>query len=169
MNTTTWLSAISLDHLMPLSLVDLVFNAPFTGRFGVFYLSAVVIPLSSFHRKLEWTQIVQYPCGQCKLNVKDGDQAVQCEGPCSSWFHCSCGLGLNLTSAQYKRLTTEEKWMCANCCGDYSLPAFNSVNAVDVFHFNFQQNMPTPKLTVGSFICGSCGLIFLEYFVLQLA
>ena len=91
---------------------------------------------------------VQYPCGGCKLEVKDGHQAVQCEGPCSSWFHCSCGLGLKLSSAQYKRLDTEETWMCANCCGDHSLPTFNSVNAVDVFHFDFQQNMPTPKLTV---------------------
>ena len=89
--------------------------------------------------------IVQYLCGGCKLEAKDGDQSVQCEGP---WFHCSCGLGLKLTSTQYKRLGTEGTWMCANCCGDRSLPTFNSINAVDEFHFDFQQNMPTPKLTV---------------------
>jgi len=61
----------------------------------------------------------------------------------------------------------QKKSGCANCFGDYSLPAFNSHNAVDVFHFNFQQNMPTPKLTVGSFFAALVD--FLEYFVLQLA
>ena len=93
---------------------------------------------------------VQYPCGACKLEVNDADQAIQCEGNCASWFHCTCCLGLSLTDAQYKRITaSEEKWVCANCYGDTTLPPFNSINAVDVFHFDFQQNMPTPKLTVG--------------------
>ena len=96
------------------------------------------------------TGVVQYPCGRCKLEVKDGDQAIQCEGHCSAWFHCSCGLGLNLTSVQYERLSlSQEKWICGNCCGDYSLPAFNTVDALDVYHFDFQQNMPTPKITTG--------------------
>ncbi len=66
------------------------------------------------------------------------------------WFHSNCGLGVSLTDRQYKKLAdSSEKWTCANCCGDCTLPTFNSVNAVDVFHFDFQQNMPTPKLTVG--------------------
>lgn len=93
---------------------------------------------------------VQYPCGICKLDVNDSDQAIQCEGYCASWFHCKCGLGFKLNAAQYRKLASfEERWICANCCGDLSLPPFNSVEAIDVFHFDFQQNMPTPKLTVG--------------------
>ena len=39
-------------------------------------------------------------------------------------------------------------WECSNCNNNV-FPAFNSVNAVDVFHFHFQQNLPTPKLTGG--------------------
>ena len=89
-------------------------------------------------------------CGACKVEVRDDEQAIQCEGHCACWFHCACGLGLNLTNAQYRKLSqSKDKWICANCCGDYTLPAFNSVEAIDVFHFDFQQNMPTPKLTVG--------------------
>ena len=76
--------------------------------------------------------------------------SIQCEGRCSSWFHCSCGLGLDLKKAQYAKLAaSNEKWICPNCCGDASLPSFNSINAIDVFHFDFQKNLPTPKLTVG--------------------
>lgn len=94
--------------------------------------------------------IAEYLCGACKLEVEDGDQAIQCKGNCASWFHCACGLGYKLTDALYEKITTsEEKWICPNCCGDNTLPAFNNVNAVDIFHFDFQQNMPTPKLTVG--------------------
>ena len=37
---------------------------------------------------------------------------------------------------------------CPECYPD-DLPAFNSVSALDVFNFDFQQNLPTPKLTVG--------------------
>ena len=82
--------------------------------------------------------------------VTDGSMGIQCEGHCSSWFHCSCGLGLDLKKAQYAKLAaSNEKWICPNCCGDASLPSFNSINAIDVFHFDFQKNLPTPKLTVG--------------------
>ena len=61
------------------------------------------------------TGVVQYPCGRCKHEVKDGDQAIQWEGHCSAWFNCGCGLGLNLTSVQYERLSlSQEKWICGN-------------------------------------------------------
>ena len=61
------------------------------------------------------TGVVQYPCSRYKLEVKDGDQAIQCEGHCSAWFHCSCGLELNLTNVQYERLSlSQEKWICGN-------------------------------------------------------
>ena len=34
-------------------------------------------------------------------------------------------------------------------CVESGLPTFNSIDAVDVFHFDFQRNLPMPKLTVG--------------------
>ena len=43
---------------------------------------------------------------------------------------------------------SDSKWECSKC-SSADLPVLNSVDAVDVFHFDFQNNLPTPKLTVG--------------------
>ena len=95
-----------------------------------------------------------YPRGKCSVDIKHGDKALQCEGNCMQWFHCGCIFGFELTAAQYKKISlSEEEWRCANCCGDHSLALFNKIGAVDVYHFDFQKNMPTPKLTVGKQFC----------------
>jgi len=61
------------------------------------------------------------------------------------WFHISC---INLSDKEYDQLCSSDCfWQCVRCKKD--LPEFNSKDAVDVFHFDFQQNLPTPKLTVG--------------------
>ena len=55
------------------------------------------------------------------------------------------------TDDEYHKLyiaESEALWECSRC-GNHDLPALNSVDAVDVFHFDFQQSLPTPKLTVG--------------------
>lgn len=92
----------------------------------------------------------QYPCGACKGTVGDKDKALQCEGACSQWFHCRCIFGMELSRAQYKKVaSSEDSWSCANCCGNTSLPCFQSKSVIDVFHFDFQKNLPTPKLSVG--------------------
>lgn len=89
-------------------------------------------------------------CGLCKLPVKNGNKALQCEGPCSFWFHCDCIFGCKINSTQYKKVAaSDEAWYCANCTGDHQLPPFNTVNAIDVFHFDYQKNLPTPQLTAG--------------------
>ncbi len=89
-------------------------------------------------------------CGACFREVKQG---LQCEGMCMHWFHCRCVFGIELTAVQYKKLSmSNEQWHCANCTGGYdsvSSTTFNRMDAIDVFHFDFQQNLPTPKLTVG--------------------
>ena len=55
-------------------------------------------------------------------------------------------------TTEYECLSSSENnWECSTCKTD--LPAFNSVDAIDVFHFDFQKNLPTPKLTVGQFYC----------------
>ena len=70
----------------------------------------------------------------------------RCESDCIIWFHASC---VNITDEQYRRTVN-------------SLPTLNSVKTVDMFHFNFQQNLPTPSsVLVNNFICDFCGLIFL--------
>ncbi len=62
------------------------------------------------------------------------------------WHHTHC---VKITDADYNLLAKSDcTWECS-ACNDESLLALNFVDAVDVFHFDFQQNLPTPKLTVG--------------------
>ena len=42
---------------------------------------------------------------------------------------------------------SDDRWECPECVGD-ALPPHNSRDVMDVFHFDFQKNLPTPK-TVG--------------------
>lgn len=88
---------------------------------------------------------LNYPCGHCREEVKDDEEAVFCEGECYCWFHASCA-GLN--TVEYCQLTEDEIWRCTSCV-EANLPAHNTKDAVDVFHFDFQKNLPTPKITVG--------------------
>ena len=61
---------------------------------------------------------MSYLCGLCKLPVKHGDKALQCEGPCSFWFHCDCIFGRKINNTQYKKVAaSDEAWYCANCTG----------------------------------------------------
>ena len=97
-----------------------------------------------FIHLLEMTSIA-FPCGVCNKEVGAHDSAIQCEGECQYWYHSSC---VGICESEYTELSTSDaKWECSNC--NTGLPALNSVDAVDVFHFDFQQNLPTPKLTVG--------------------
>ena len=93
---------------------------------------------------------MEYPCGQCNKEVSEDEKAIQCEGLCQLWYHCVC---VGMDDREYECLSSSENnWECSTCKTD--LPAFNSVDAIDVFHFDFQKNLPTPKLTVGQqFYC----------------
>ena len=74
------------------------------------------------------------------------DKGIQCEGECQYWYHCAC---LGISDGEYDCLAaSDSKWECSKC-SSADLPVLNSVDAVDVFHFEFQKNLPTPKLTVG--------------------
>ena len=89
-----------------------------------------------------------YPCGVCKKDVFAEDKAIQCEGKCFYWHHIDC---VGLTDDEYDCLSaSDDIWQCQKCSStNDDLPSPNTVNAIDVFHFDFQQNLPTPKLTVG--------------------
>ena len=93
---------------------------------------------------------MEYPCGQCNKEVSEDEKAIQCEGLCQLWYHCVC-VGMDVR--EYECLSSSENnWEYSTCKTD--LPAFNSVDAIDVFYFYFQKNLPTPKLTVGQqFYC----------------
>ena len=88
----------------------------------------------------------QYLCGVCGKEVSDDDTALQCEGLCQNWHHTGC---VDVDNDLYTFLTESEVfWECPKC-NPSGMPAFDSVDALDVFNFDFQQNLPTPKLTVG--------------------
>ena len=61
------------------------------------------------------------------------------------WFHVEC---TSLPDEHfYELIESNPIWEC-QACKDPELPELNSVNAVGVFYFDFQQNLPTPKLAV---------------------
>lgn len=86
------------------------------------------------------------PCGVCFNDVHDHEKAVQCEIiNCMLWFHIEC---IGVSDGEYSELCdSDDFWECPTCRSS-GLPQFNSVDSVDVFHFDFQQNLPTPKLSV---------------------
>lgn len=85
---------------------------------------------------------MEYLCGKCRREVIVN--GIQCDSQCQLWYHISC---IGMTDNEYHRLTIGDNlWECPTCKG--SFPDFNSVDAVDVMHFDFQKNLPTPKLTV---------------------
>ena len=126
-----------------------------------------VLCLSLSHRYIAFSEMnVAYKCGICAAEVEEDDNALQCENDCMMWFHISC---VNITEEQYYQLAKSKTiWECSSC-RDCDLPALNSVNAVDVFHFDFQQTYPPPSsVLVNNFICDFYGLTFLEFILLLL-
>lgn len=73
------------------------------------------------------------------------NMGILCEDECQQWFHCEC---INMNEDEYTALSNSDAtWQCSLCLNDFK--PFNNVDSVDVFHFDFQQNMPTLKLPVG--------------------
>lgn len=62
-----------------------------------------------------------YPCGICKREVNDNDDAIFCETGCSQWYHHVC---TGLTELAYDLLTAEEnaEWVCDNCIATKTIP-----------------------------------------------
>ena len=82
-------------------------------------------------------EMSDYPCGICKGEVGADDKAVQCEGECQYSYHCTC---LGISDSEYNCLAASDvRWECSKCSST-DLPTLNSVDAVDVFHFDFKKN-----------------------------
>ena len=62
-----------------------------------------------------------YPCGICRREVNDNDDAIFCETGCAQWYHRIC---TGLTELAYDLLTAEEnaEWVCDNCIATKSVP-----------------------------------------------
>ncbi|XP_030044173.1 pygopus homolog 2 [Microcaecilia unicolor] len=55
-----------------------------------------------------------YPCGACRNEVSDDQDAILCEASCQKWFHREC---TGMTESAYGLLTTEASavWACDYC------------------------------------------------------
>lgn len=55
-----------------------------------------------------------FPCGHCRTEVHDDQDAILCEASCQRWYHRDC---TGLTEPAYGLLTTESAavWACDNC------------------------------------------------------
>ncbi|KAL8184532.1 UNVERIFIED_CONTAM: hypothetical protein K2H54_019634 [Gekko kuhli] len=55
-----------------------------------------------------------YPCGVCRSEVNDDQDAILCEASCQKWFHREC---TGMTENAYGLLTTEASavWACDYC------------------------------------------------------
>jgi hypothetical protein len=62
-----------------------------------------------------------YPCGICRKEVHDSDQAVFCESGCNFWYHRLC---TGLTEAAYAMLRNEvyAEWVCDRCLSSGNIP-----------------------------------------------
>lgn len=62
-----------------------------------------------------------YPCGICRKEVHENDQAILCESGCNFWFHRVC---TGLAEAAFHYLTQEiyAEWVCDNCFSAKNVP-----------------------------------------------
>merc|ERR1719489_13304 len=62
-----------------------------------------------------------YPCGICRKEVHENDQAILCESGCNFWFHRVC---TGLAEAAFHYLTQEiyAEWVCDNCFSSKNVP-----------------------------------------------
>lgn len=62
-----------------------------------------------------------YPCGICRKEVHENDQAILCESGCNFWFHRVC---TGLAEAAFHFLTQEiyAEWVCDNCFSSKNVP-----------------------------------------------
>ena len=62
-----------------------------------------------------------YPCGVCRREVNDNDQAILCESGCNFWFHRIC---TGLAENAFHFLTQEiyAEWVCDKCFTTKDVP-----------------------------------------------
>ena len=100
------------------------------GRCRVLAVCKVKLPFSTkFYLPSRMASPI-YLCGKYGSEVGDEQDGVQCESECQSWFYATCA---NIDHDEYERLSTSDVfWECQTCRG--SLPALNSVDAVDILY-----------------------------------
>ena len=84
----------------------------------------------------------EFLCGSCGEEVHDHEMGIYCDGMCNQWFHSHC---VGLQKDEYEMLSSSDvEWKCTACVSDLQL--FNSISAVDVFHFDFQKKFANAQV-----------------------
>ena len=79
-----------------------------------------------------------YPCGTCKIEVKNEDESVQCD-LCDKWSHAFC---VDISSAEYEKLKISTlPWYCPICAKE--MP-FSSLSNRE-FNIFLSRNHPHPS------------------------
>ena len=73
-----------------------------------------------------------FPCGICHQEVLDEDDAIMCDGDCSTWFHLDC---TDLSRENFQRLSecTSSPWICHGCLHQNSLSSLSSDDLPNLF------------------------------------
>ena len=87
-----------------------------------------------------------FPCGICHQEVLDEDDAIMCDGDCSTWFHLDC---TDLSRENFLRLSesTSSPWICHGCLHQNSLSSLNSDDLPNLFALPDQEPVKRPKRT----------------------
>ena len=65
----------------------------------------------------------QYPCGVCKLEINDSDDAVQCD-LCDKWNHINC---VEINKQKYEKLKKDLlPWYCPACMSEIPFSQMNN-------------------------------------------
>ena len=62
-----------------------------------------------------------YPCGNCRHEVHEHDQAILCESGCNFWFHRVCS-GLQEFAFHQLTQAVEAEWVCDTCFKTKDVP-----------------------------------------------
>ena len=88
-----------------------------------------------------------YPCGNCRREVHEDEQAILCESGCNFWFHRVCS-GLQEFAFRMLAQETYAEWVCDTCFKTKNVPTvvfkrgesnWNNPNHVQQQFHNFQQ------------------------------
>lgn len=93
-----------------------------TSTYPRYYFDTLLFPQGTVEMNRSSLEIDPvYPCGICKREVNDNDDAIFCETGCAQWYHRVC---TGLTELAYDLLTAEEnaEWVCDNCIATKSVP-----------------------------------------------
>merc|ERR1719273_387771 len=62
-----------------------------------------------------------YPCGNCRKEVHDNDQAILCESGCNFWYHRPC-TGLLEPAFHFLTQDVYAEWVCDTCFKSKDVP-----------------------------------------------